>query len=322
MRDEHGMPLSNQVNEKEKLSPGDHSEERAGDAQRARRAFLALLSGAIGIAFAPIFVRLSEVGPSATAFYRLFLALPVLSLWRLRERTRLDGSSRLAGSKDYLQLAVAGLFFAGDLALWHWSIRLTSVANATLFANFAPIFVTLGARILFLEEIKIPFLIGLGLALAGAAMVVGNSLRLTAGHLAGDLVGIATALFYGSYMLAVKHLRRRFSTATIMAGSGLAACPALFLVALASGEKLFPTQAAGWTVLVALALVSQVGGQSLIAYAFAHLPASFSSLSLLLQPAVAALLAWIILAEPLGLLQAFGGSVILCGIAMAGRANR
>jgi drug/metabolite transporter (DMT)-like permease len=63
-------------------------------------------------------------------------------------------------------------------------------------------------------------------------------------------------------------------------------------------------------------------GQSLIAYAFAHLPASFTSLSLLLQPAMAALLAWIILAEPVGLLQACGGVVILCGIALAGRANR
>ena len=65
-----------------------------------------------------------------------------------------------------------------------------------------------------------------------------------------------------------------------------------------------------------------MGGQSLIAYAFAHLPASFSSLGLLLQPAVAAFLAWGILAEPLGLLQCFGGTVVLCGIAIAGRAKR
>ena len=91
---------------------------------------------------------------------------------------------------------------------------------------------------------------------------------------------------------------------------------------MASGERLVPMHASGWIVLIALALISQVGGQSLIACAFAHLPASFSSLSLLLQPAVAALLAWIILAEPLSLFQAFGGAVILCGIAVAGRANR
>jgi len=290
--------------------------------EKSRVAFVALLTGAVGIAFAPIFVRLSEVGPGATAFYRVLFALPVLWLWRLRERACPGAPRRPSVAAEYRQLAVAGLLFAGDLALWHWSIKLTSVANATLFANFAPIFVTLGARILFSEKITASFLVGMALALAGAALVVGNGLRLTAGHLPGDLAGLATALFYGGYMLGVKSLRRSFSTATIMAWSGLAACPALFLVALASGERLAPAHATGWSVLLALALVSQVGGQSLIAYAFAHLPASFSSLGLLLQPAVAAFLAWGILGEPLGLLQCFGGTVVLCGIAIAGRAKR
>src|SRR5437867_6578264 len=108
---------------------------------KSRLAFVVLLTGAVGIAFAPVFVRLSEVGPSATAFYRLLLALPVLWLWRIHERTRPGATPNPASSKEHLQLAVAGLLFAGDLALWHWSIKLTSVANAPLFANFAPIFV-------------------------------------------------------------------------------------------------------------------------------------------------------------------------------------
>jgi drug/metabolite transporter (DMT)-like permease len=240
----------------------------------------------------------------------------------LQERHKPDAPAHAESPKHCRQLALAGMLFAGDLALWHWSIRLTSVANATLFANFAPIFVTLGARVMFSEKVTPTFLLGMAGALAGAAMVVGNSLSVTAKHVAGDLVGIATAVFYAGYMLSVKQLRCSCSTATIMAWSGLFASPALFLVALASGERMLPMHASGWSVVLALALISQVVGQSLIAYAFAHLPASFSSLSLLLQPAVAALLAWIILAEPLGLFQAFGGAVILCSIAVAGRANR
>jgi len=287
-----------------------------------RTAFAALLMGAVGIAFAPIFVRISETGPVATAFYRLFLALPVLWLWMLAERGNPGTLRRPSTGRDFCQLGVAGLFFAADLGLWHWSIKLTSVANATLLANSAPIFVTIGARIFFGEKITGGFMTGLALALAGAAMVVGNSLRASLAHSAGDLVAIGAAVFYGGYQLCLKHLRRSFSTATIMAWTAVSACPALFVVALSSGETLLPTHAAGWTVLVALALVSQVGGQSLIAYAFAHLPASFSSVGLLLQPAVAALLAWIILQEPLGGLQIAGGFVILCGIAIANRASR
>jgi drug/metabolite transporter (DMT)-like permease len=85
---------------------------------------------------------------------------------------------------------------------------------------------------------------------------------------------------------------------------------------------LIATTLFGWMILVALALFSHAGGQSLIAYALAHLPASFSSVGLLLQPAVAALLAWSLLAEPLGWLQAVGGVVVLIGIVTARRASQ
>ena len=77
--------------------------------EKSRLAFAALLTGAVGISFAPVFVRLSEVGPSATAFYRVFLALPVLWLWRLQERREPDAPAQPAGPNDYRQLVVAGL---------------------------------------------------------------------------------------------------------------------------------------------------------------------------------------------------------------------
>ena len=51
-----------------------------------RLAFLALLTGATGIGFAPILVRLSETGPSATALFRLLFALPLIWIWMLWER--------------------------------------------------------------------------------------------------------------------------------------------------------------------------------------------------------------------------------------------
>ena len=288
--------------------------------EKARSAFVALLGGAVGIAFAPIFVRLSEVGPSATAFYRLFLALPVVWVWMQWERGESGGDQPRAHGRGSVLLAVAGVLFTVDLALWHWSIRLTTVANATLFANFAPIFVALGARVFLGERIRPSFFVALPLALAGAAMVVGVSRSLTGRHVLGDGLALGAAVFYGGYMLAVKILRRRFSTATLLAWSGLVSSAGLLAVAWFSGEKLAPADLRGWGVLIGLALVSQVAGQGLIAYAFAHLPASFSSLSLLVQPAVAALLAWIILGEPLRPQQVAGGLVILGGIFIAARA--
>jgi drug/metabolite transporter (DMT)-like permease len=141
-------------------------------------------------------------------------------------------------------------------------------------------------------------------------------------RVAGDLLGVGTAVFYAGYILCVADLRGRCSTVSILWASGAAACPPLLLVAVLSGEALLPVDARGWWVLIGLALVSQVAGQGLIAYSLAHLPAALSSLTLLLQPVCAALFAWALLAEALGARQALGGAVVLAGVALARRASR
>lgn len=289
----------------------------------ARLALPLLLCGAVGIAFAPIFVRLSELGPSATAFYRLFLALPVLWLWSAAEGAS-PGTMRRrpAGRRDFLGLALAGLLFAGDLAFWHWSIRFTTVANATLLANFAPVFVALAGFLLFGERFSRTFLAGMSAALVGAAVLMGKSLSLGASNLLGDALGLVTAMFYAGYIVTVGRLRGHFSTASIMAWSGLISCAALLVITLVSEESLITTTLYGWAVLAGLALISHAAGQSLIAFGLAHLPATFSSVSLLLQPAVAALLAWLILGEALGPSQGLGAAMILAGIYLARRGSR
>jgi len=120
-----------------------------------RRALAALITGAVLIGFAPIFVRLIDVGYTAAAFWRTALSLPVLlALWRPR-RSVDDGRATLGW------LWLAGAFFAGDLVVWHQSIRYTSVANATLLANLAPAFITLAAFLLFAEKVSPKFLLGL-----------------------------------------------------------------------------------------------------------------------------------------------------------------
>jgi drug/metabolite transporter (DMT)-like permease len=215
----------------------------------------------------------------------------------------------------------AGLFFAGDLAVWHWSIVLTSVANATLLANLAPIFVTLTVWLLYRRRPGGLFLAGMAVALAGTAALLGGDVRISTTVIWGDCLGVLTAMFYAGYQLAVTRLRSRASTAAIMAWSGLVTAIALLPIALLSGEQILPATALGWLKLFGLALISQAAGQSLIAYAMAHLPATFSSVGLLLQPVMAALFAWILLGETLGWIEITGGIAVLVGILLAHRAE-
>ena len=283
---------------------------------------LALLGGAAAIAFAPIFVRISEVGPLATAFWRLLLALPILWIWDRLDRRRRPAVRQPQAPADYLRLAAAGLFFAGDLAVWHWSLRFTPVANATLLVNYAPIWVTLGSWWLFKDRIEKIFLAGLSLALSGATLIVGASFQIRLGQVWGDALALTASVSYAGYLLAVTRLRREFSTAAIMFWSTAGCTTVLWLATWISHENFFTASWPGWLILAGLALVSHVAGQGLITHALAHLPAAFSAVTLLLQPVLAAFFAWILLREGLDFRQIMGGLLVLAGIFLARRSHR
>jgi drug/metabolite transporter (DMT)-like permease len=287
-------------------------------AQPRRLALPALLVGGIAIGFSPIFVRLSELGPIATGFHRLFLALPLLWLWMHWEGRR---TVRRATMVKWLPMAVPGALFAGDIFFWHWSITYTTVANATLFANLAPVVVTFGAWFYLREHVSFRFLAGMALAMSGAALLVNASAALGARFVLGDVLGLITACFFGSYVVAVARLRDRNAASTIMFYSSTVTCVLLLVVTLVSGEGLLPSASSGWIALFALAWISQAMGQGLIAYALGHLPASFSALAILIEPLTAAILGWIWLGEELGMLQAVGGVIVLAGITVAHRAS-
>ena len=298
--------------------PGADADSNPPTRDAARWALPALFLGAAGISFAPIFVRLSETGPTATAFWRIALSLPILALLMMRRPDADRRLSRLSG-RPWAGLIATGLFFAADLGVWHWSIRLTTVANATLFANFAPIVVTLAAFFLFGERFSGFFYAGLICAVLGAVLLIDASLSTSPRALLGDVLGLATAVFYAGYLMTVSRLRARVSTLTLMFWSGLVSSLALLPAALATGEPVMPVSAGGWAVLAALAMISQVLGQTLIAYALAHLSAAFGSVNLMLQPVLSILLAWGLLSESLGPRQMLGALIVLIGLFLAHR---
>ena len=288
------------------------------DPRRERAlAFLALLLGGAAIASSPIFVRLADVGPMQSAFWRVALAVPLLAIWALwpwrRRRTAEAPAFAIA------PVLIAGVAFAGDLAFWHLSIVYTTVANATLLANFAPVWVTLGGWLLFRQRVTGLFLLALAIALGGATLLVGPSFGAGGQRIAGDAFGAVTAIFYGAYMLAIWRSRASGGTASVMAISSAVSAALLLPLALAWMGGLFPQSGRGWMVLIGLAVIPQVVGQSLIAYAMAHLPASLSALSLLVQPVFAAMYAWVILGENMGAMQMAGGVIVLIGIYLARR---
>lgn len=286
-------------------------------AGRARGTLVVLILGAIAVSFSGIFVRLSELGPSATAFYRFLFALPFLWLWAHLAERQQTADPRPRTGREVLLLAIAGLCLGLDLAVWHWAIVLTSVSNATLLGNIAPIWVTLAGWLLFGDRFTGRFMIGLTLGTAGVSLLVGGSFSLNWTHVIGDALGLVGGALWAVYLMLVGRIRERFPTSAIMFWGSLVSCPVLLAIALSSGEGLWPRTMNGWLTLAGVALVCQVVGQSMIAWALAHLPTSFASVTLLLNPVSATMLAWLILAEPVGPQQIAGGIMVLAGILTA-----
>tara|TARA_B100000700_G_scaffold207401_1_gene227901 strand:- start:351 stop:1256 length:906 start_codon:yes stop_codon:yes gene_type:complete len=280
-----------------------------------RRALFALAAGAVAVGASPIFLRLGEMGPFAAAFHRAFLAIPAIAVWLLIvDRGKIE---RPKNTGDAALMALAGFFFAGDLAFWHLSLFGTAVANATLFANTAPVFVVLIGWVLFRQTVTKTFVAGMALALLGAICLIHASLSFRPDRLTGDAYGVVTAMFLAGYLLTLERLRRTYGAAVILFWSTVATAVCLLVPALIFEGQLFAESAEGWLMLLALAWISQAAGQGLIAYALAVLPASITAVGLLLEPVAAALLAGFILHEGLGPWQLVGGVVVLAGIALA-----
>jgi len=296
---------------------------KTGRMENSSLAIVALFGGALAIGCSPILMRFSEIGPVSTAAFRMMLALPVLYVWRtlsikkIRKNSKTDNTVIVSKFNELAVFVLPSFFFAGDLALWHWSVNKTTVANATILTNFAPVFVALFGYVLFKERMSFVFFTGMILAIFGALVLIGENFTFYPDHLAGDLAALFSALFYAGYIISLARLRKLYSTIEIMYWSSLFTTILLVLTSFFIEDTFWPSTLFNIEVLLALALVSHVMGQGFIIFSLAHLPAVFGSVSLLLQPVFAGLLAWLIFDEALRTLQIIGGVGILTGIIIA-----
>jgi drug/metabolite transporter (DMT)-like permease len=273
------------------------------------RALLALIGGNLALAFGPWLVRSADVGPGASAFWRMALAIPFLFLIARGAKQPLTQPSKAL----YWTMIVSGAFFALDLAAWHIGILQTKLANATLFANCASLFFPLWG--FFVARAWPTPMQGaaFALALAGTALLLGRSAELSRETLTGDLLCLAAGIFYTGYLIVIMKARDAMPSWSLLAWSTLATAPPLLLIAFGLGEKIMPTD---WTPVIALAVVSQLIGQGLMVYVLGKVSPLLFGLALLTQPVISAAVGWHVYGETLGLLDWMGAALIAAALVM------
>jgi len=272
-------------------------------------AFPALLVGSCALALGPWLVRLTGVGPVAAGFWRLALALPFLFVI-----ARLTGQAVHWPSRRSVSLiALAGFFFAADLAAWHAGIHMTKLGNATLFGNTSSLIFAAWGLWLARKRPSLTQAAALTLAAVGAALLMGGSAELSVRNVKGDLLALLAGLLYTGYLIAVQRVRRSVAPLPMLFIASAFGAAMLLPLSIALGERLFPSN---WTYVVILALSSQVLGQGLLVYALGSLSPLVVGLTLLTQPAISALVGWLAYGETLSSLDWLGAAAIAAALVL------
>ena len=280
------------------------------------KAYALLGFGILCIGMSAIWVKWADLPGLVSAFYRVFIAALVLTPWWLLSRRRLPQRRALALT------GLGGAFFALDLVLWNTALLVTSAAQATLLANNAPLWVGLGALLIFHEKLPRLYWIGLLLALAGMTLVARPAGAQGLVLDSGSLMALAASLFYAAYLLSTQRVRSTTDTLTFMTVSVVSSAALLLLACLLTGAQLTGFSATTWLALLGLGLVSQVGGWLSINFVLGVLPATQVSVSLLGQVVVTAVLAAIIFGETPTAVQTVGAAAVLAGIYLVLKARR
>lgn len=274
--------------------------------------YLALGAGIISLSMSAMFVKWAEAPGVVTSFFRMMLAVCLMFpfFWRY---TVLKSSTPLSLRWIFLPV-LSGLFNSLDHAIWSTALSYTNVANATLLNNISPLWVALLAYFVWKERLSGRFWGGLALTLSGAVFIFGSDLFSNPKLGIGSILGIASSFFYAGYYLATQRGRNHYGVLSYWWVTTL--CSSVFLL---SYIFLFNIPLAGYSITTYLtfllaALVSQMVGSFSLTYALGHLSASVVAPTMILQPALSALLAIPLTGEPLFPAQWLGGMAVLAGI--------
>lgn len=287
--------------------PSAHNE--AASLPNVTLAYLALALGVLSLGFSAIFVQWAEAPGITSSFYRMAIASMLLGLpFLIRLKRPPRSAIRIA--------LLGGLLFGADLAAWATGVRLSNALDPTLLANTAPIWVGLGALLFFRERLRLGFWLGVGLAIGGAALVVGVT---ASGSTVGQLLGLLAGVFYAGYFLVTQRGRLRLDALSYFwlytAGSAIT----LGLLALLTRTPLTGFPPRSYAVFLLMAVVTQTIGYFSISYALGVLPASLVSPTLLGQPVITAALSGPLLGELLSPQQLVGAAAVVLGVLIVHR---
>lgn len=273
---------------------------------------IALIIATISVSFAAIFIKFSGAPSIIIAFYRkAFATLLLLPFLFIYGREALSKISR----REVFEIVAAGVALAFHFWFWIESLKHVSVANSVLLVTSHPLLVGILSMRLFGERMGSLQWAGTGIALSGIAMITAGDWKAGVGQeLIGDVLALLGMVAFAVYLLAGRRLRQGLPTMVYVVPVYGVSALVLLLIAVVMSAPLIGYPALDWVIFLGLAVVCTIGGHTLYNYSLAYVPASLVSVTLLGEPVLSSLFAWLLLSEVPSWFVLPGGILVLTGI--------
>ncbi|NOZ83809.1 MAG: EamA family transporter [Epsilonproteobacteria bacterium] len=276
--------------------------------QKVKKQYLVLFVSVVSVSTAAIWIKLlSDVPSPSIAFWRmltssLFIA-PVYFQKQLRS----------LGRKELLLSILSAFFLAGDFTLWTLSLKFTSVASSIVLVAISPLFIMFFSLVFLRKKPEIRDIISTVIAIFGIILIGSSDLDLAANskNLMGDLLATIAAASIAGYLMVGQKVRQTVGTANYIAILYPATAFFLIFPVLFTNAPLIGFSNKDYLYLVCLGLIPQLIGHTGFSYALKKVPAFVVSLSILFEPVLSIIWAFLLLSEGLTLKQISGGILVL-----------
>jgi drug/metabolite transporter (DMT)-like permease len=296
--------------------PADRT--RVGVLARPSRTDFVLIAVAVGgVSTSAPLIKAAAAPTLAIAFWRNAMAsgvvLPYAAARHRPELRALDARQR--------RLAVlGGVLLAAHFATWIPSLSYTTVASSVALVATQPVWAALVARLRG-DHVAPQAWVGIAVAVAGAALLSGVDLQISARALFGDLLALLGGVLAALYVTVGSEVRRTVSTAAYTSVCYATAAVVLLAVCLASGQSMGGYSAGTWWRIVALTVLAQLLGHSVFNRVLKTTSPTVVSIAILFEIVGAAVLAAIFIGErpPLAALPA--AALIAAGVVLVVRSG-
>ncbi len=290
---------------------------------------ISLLVGITAISTTALFIKVSvhEMSVNSTMFNRLWIATIIFTSLNAYNRIRSQNTEQKSIQETFqkpfyqridivLLITVSVIYIAGRF-LWTVALNETTVANAMILNSTTPLFTALGGWLFLRQSFSVKFIVGLVVAIVGSITLELGELQKVNINLIGDGAALLSSVFFAANLLIVERIRDKFSSSQILLSRCLVGTASVLPIVLLFEDNILPTTTLGWIAVICMAAIGEMIGHGFLVYSVKFFPSSFVAITMLLEPIIAIILAWIIFSEGLGVFTWLALALVLLGVYLA-----